>query len=850
MLRNYRFLLILSLAVCLRAGADCFPVWGNAPYVSIAMTDALNARIVAADFNGDGKSDLGTTSRTELFVALMGANGQPGPATKIGTGDNLLSLESADVNGDGKVDLVLNDSVRSAIVVFPGVGDGSFGPGIESNVPVTPHEMVTGDFNGDAKVDVAFASDNGFVGILAGNGTGTFAGAAGHFATPAVRFLTAGDFDGDGKLDLLGRRSDLKTLRYFRGAANGTFSTAADVTGGGQNFPIDAADLDADGDLDIVTGDSQLLRMSVLLNQGGGVYAAPVTYPLLHSPFDIELLDVTGDGIPDAVVLLTNRSAIATYPGKGDGTFAAAVHSIPTYFPVNTSAPRAGSPISVIQADVDGDGATDDLMGYLAAARVFGTLTNQCGAVKITPVFAPPLVSVGQESALSVTVAAPGFTTGTAPAKPSGEVTLFEGETELASATLTDGAVEFPVPGDLPAGTHTFRIVYAGDDHYGAAESATTFRVTTVTTRLEVVIENPTDTYPADIGFTATATASDGSTPSSSLIAVYRNGSLWTRINGIHGGRMQSALGNEIPPGEYDFQFQYEGNSEHPPSPLTEPVHVTIVKGESNVALHLPLDPFRAGEPQVVAVSSNGSGPVSLYDGTTLVATMTTSVQGWAVFEGVTFQTTGAHTLIARRHESDTYHASEASEEVRVFVTGAAAIDVTSAGGAIQVWFVIAPNTMRKLDRLIGGAWTEWPLDGNPATIANPAPGVPYIFRIRLYNWPEGALVATSNVDGAMVTRFTDEALTAGTKIKALHFTQLLGGINAWRNAAALPPLAIPNLAAPNVIRAADVNTMQNGLNQARSAAGMALVPFGTVTAKQTKIKAVDLQQLRDLLVR
>jgi Bacterial Ig-like domain (group 3)/FG-GAP-like repeat len=856
MLHKHRFPLAAALILCLlsptaASAGDCFPVWGNAPYISIPMTDPPNARRVAADFNGDGKSDLGTSSRTEVFVALMGANGQLHPAVKIGTGENLLSLQAADVNGDQKIDLVTNDAARNAIVVFPGLGDGSFGPPVESSVSVTPHEIVTGDFNGDAKADVAFASDSGFVGILLGDDTGTFEAGAAHFPTTAVRFLTAGDFDGDGKLDLLGRTSAVvTTLRLFRGTGNGTFSTPADFAGSAENIRRDASDLDGDGDLDLVTADFNARQISVLLNQGSGAFAPPVLYPTIHSAADVAVFDVTRDGIPDATVALVNHSSLATFPGKGDGTFAPAIHSIPTYLPPGSMEQRGASPLWSEQADVDGDGAKDDLLIYLANASRFGTLINQCGGVKITPTFTPPVVSVGQESILSVTIAAPGHIVGTAPAKPSGEVKLYEGTALLGSGTLADGAVTFHIPKDLGAAKHTLRIAYPGDDHYDAAESTAELTVTDVTIAVAVDFQETSVAYPERVLYTVTATASDGSIPSGSELGIYRDGVLWRRVSSIFGGQIQSLL-TDLEPGEHTFQFRYEGNSIDPPSPLSDPVHVTVVKGESNVAFDRVSESFRAGEPGGVLISSNGIGLVSLYDGTTLLETKTTPAQGFASFT-VTFNTTGPHTLIARRHDSNTYHASEASLEVRVLPQGAAAIDVTCAGGAIQVWWDVSTvNSVDiKLERLNGGVWTAWPRDGNPTTIPNPAPGVPYIFRMRLFDPWQGTLVATSNVDGVMVTAFTDEPLAAGTRIKALHFTQLLAGINAWRGAVGLQPLSVPNVAAGNLVRAADITAMRNGLTQARSAAGVAPVSFTAVTAKQTKIRAADVQQLRDLLVR
>jgi hypothetical protein len=119
------------------------------------------------------------------------------------------SLSAADLNGDGKLDLVtaneFNAAVGSATVsVLLGNGDGTFGPNTIYPTNGFPAlSVTTGDFNGDGKVDLAVGTENpGSVSILLGNGDGTFAPKVDFLVPGTADALLSGDFNQDGKLDL------------------------------------------------------------------------------------------------------------------------------------------------------------------------------------------------------------------------------------------------------------------------------------------------------------------------------------------------------------------------------------------------------------------------------------------------------------------------------------------------------------------------------------------------------------------------------------------------------------------------------------------------------------------------
>jgi hypothetical protein len=105
---------------------------------------------------------------------------------------------AADVNGDGKLDLV-----TSGVSVLLGNGDGTFtnGGGVTAGGNGGPISVA--DFNGDGKLDIAFPSNNQGIQLLLGNGDGTFQPPI-QIASDNSPSVAMGDFNGDGKLDLVG----------------------------------------------------------------------------------------------------------------------------------------------------------------------------------------------------------------------------------------------------------------------------------------------------------------------------------------------------------------------------------------------------------------------------------------------------------------------------------------------------------------------------------------------------------------------------------------------------------------------------------------------------------------------
>jgi len=174
-----------------------------------------------AYFNGDTIPDLAVANAGDdsgdslipgtLSVLLGNGDGTFGPATDISVGNQPVSVAAADFNGDGKTDLALvNSDAKSGSAVLPGnlvillgQGDGTFGTPTNITVGSNPAAVSIADFNYDGKPDLAIAdSGSNTVSVLVGKGDGTFIGSGSLAVGKSPAFIAVGDFNDDGRFDL------------------------------------------------------------------------------------------------------------------------------------------------------------------------------------------------------------------------------------------------------------------------------------------------------------------------------------------------------------------------------------------------------------------------------------------------------------------------------------------------------------------------------------------------------------------------------------------------------------------------------------------------------------------------
>jgi hypothetical protein len=330
------------------------------PAVSYDSGGGFPATIIPVDLNGDGKLDLVVANQSQCYpcgqngvISVLLGNGD-GTFQQVHTYDSggqgfansgfgTAEIAVADVNGDGKADVVVvNCASKSsaacgdgdgAISVLLGNGDGSFQPAVSQNsgAPHIGTGIVLADLNGDGKPDLVITNNlclsstdcpGEEVGILLGNGDGTFKPTVGY---PSGGWSNTGisvaDLNGDGKPDLVVAgcgSSDCwvgnGVIGVLLGNGDGTFQlTGTYSTGGRLGDGITIADLNGDGQLDVVVANVIDFSVGVLLGNGDGTFQPAITYPSGGNyTYSVAVQDVNGDGKPD---ILVTSCAVGIYCG-------------------------------------------------------------------------------------------------------------------------------------------------------------------------------------------------------------------------------------------------------------------------------------------------------------------------------------------------------------------------------------------------------------------------------------------------------------------------------------------------------------------------------------------------------
>jgi len=200
---------------CLNDGKGAFPKCTQLPTQSATI-------IVAADLGGDGFVDLLIPHRDGGQSLVFWNDGKANFSAPMAFGPEQSSIRAAaaaDIDGDGKLDVVLGDE-KGGVRIMPNLGKRTFGPPIPLGAKsASPYSIGVADMNRDGKLDVVVGNFEAPGSVFFNAGHGRFVETAWGDGQGAVYGLALGDLDGDGWPDIAAARSEAPNAIWFNGPA-------------------------------------------------------------------------------------------------------------------------------------------------------------------------------------------------------------------------------------------------------------------------------------------------------------------------------------------------------------------------------------------------------------------------------------------------------------------------------------------------------------------------------------------------------------------------------------------------------------------------------------------------------
>jgi hypothetical protein len=359
---------------------------------------------VIGDFNNDTRPDIAVANYGSNTVGVFLGNGDGTFAAQktfsTGVGSYPISVAVGDFNQDTRLDIAVANYGSNTVGIFLGNGDGSFRAQLvfSTSALSSPHAVAIGDFNNDTLLDITVANNNGNnVGVLLGNGDGTFKTqttySTGTVSTPTS--VAVGDFNQDARLDIAVAILGSSTVGVLLGYGNGTFAAPKTFSTGTNagTYVIALGDFNNDTRLDITVANTGGSNVGVFLGNGDGTFAAQTAYATGtgSNPNAVAVYDFNKDARLDITVANYLGNNVGVFLGNGDGTFATLLT-----FSVGT----ISGPYSIAVADFNNDTRLDITVANHNGNNVGVLLGNGDGTFQAQMTFSTGVGSLP----LSVTV--------------------------------------------------------------------------------------------------------------------------------------------------------------------------------------------------------------------------------------------------------------------------------------------------------------------------------------------------------------------------------------------------------------------------------------------------------------
>jgi hypothetical protein len=323
--------------------------------------------------------------------------------------------------------------------------------------------------------------------VLLGNGDGTFQAPVSHYSGGGRAVsIAVGDLNGDGDVDLVVANecvifevdnlcnSGVGVVGVLLGNGDGTFQPAVYYLSGGWDAgSVAIEDMNGDGHPDLVVTDNRTAgrgHAGVMLNNGDGTFKDAILRTAGQEAGSVAAGDLNGDGIPDIAVVNTCQNnqctsgKVSFLAGIGGGDFTGVV-----------SGALSGGILSagIAMGDVNADGRPDVVVAnYCGNSQI----CNGSGSASVS-VLLNSLVLATTTTALTSSnnparVNQPVMLTATVSCSrpvPDGEVVTFSiGTTRIGSGTTTNGVATLTTSFSM-AKIYTVKATYAGFDYLGAS---------------------------------------------------------------------------------------------------------------------------------------------------------------------------------------------------------------------------------------------------------------------------------------------------------------------------------------------------------------------------------------------